>query len=126
MNIIKHIKICIGILIFIFISIFFKKPVSMFDYKSYISYSISGSYFISLLYIKYLWRCSVWKCIGLEKTPRLHKNYDGNKDSKKQIKIEIKQDLFTVRVKAVTDENTSVTISSNLVLENDQYILYYT
>lgn len=74
----------------------------------------------------------LWKFISFEKTPRLLGKYKGHikyeydgKKGKKIISIEIKQTLFTVKIKIVTNEITSHTIIGNLIIENDEYVLYY-
>lgn len=102
-------------------------PKTISDFLNYISYSISGTLLLSVAYVKLLWKYNPFV-----KIPRLHNNYHGYIDyrydkaeSRKEITFNIDQDLFSIKVSSVTDENISATISSNIVFENGQFVLYY-
>lgn len=103
-------------------------PSSIYDFIGCAGESITISVIIMGLYEKWLWRYN-----PLEKIPKMDKMYNGkieyNYDgiySEKETTISIKQSLLTTSVKITTNEVCSNSISSNLVLENSEYILYYT
>jgi hypothetical protein len=79
------------------------------------------------VYEKFLWRYN-----PLEKIPRLNKKYNGKiiydyngSHNEKEISIFINQTLLSIRITIKTNEITSNTISSNLLFENGEYVLYY-
>lgn len=83
---------------------------------------------IAFVYEKWLWRFN-----PLAKTPKLKINYDGLLKynykgiyGEKNIAITIRQTYLTTKITIVTDEIESNTITSELLIENDKYVLYYT
>lgn len=89
---------------------------------------VSITIIIMGVYSSWLWR---WN--PFEKIPKIFGNYTGviefnftGVDEKKDTSVEIKQTLFTTRVKIVTNEITSNCITSEIKKENGQNILYYT
>ncbi len=97
------------------------------DIWSYISNSVVVVSAISFLYVEWGWRLNPF-----EKLPKLKKQYKGtlkynykNKPGEKPIELKIKQTLFSIRVTSKTDINKSSTIIGNIVIENDEYVLYY-
>lgn len=111
----------------IFVACMIKPPQVLDDYFSYVGYAISVVTIIFTLYAKWLWRFN-----PLVKIPKLNSKYKGiikynfnNKDGQKNIKLEIKQTLFSIKVKAITDINRSRTITGSIALEGDEYYLYY-
>ena len=44
----------------------------------------------------------------------------------KKIKVFIKQTLLNISIKIKTDEMNSISLNGYIVLENEEYILYYT
>jgi len=103
-------------------------PETIYDFFGIIGEVVTCTIGFMTLYEKIFWRLN-----KLEKIPKLHKKYHGEivytyngSNQKKNVVLIIKQSLLTVIVKIKTDEITSTSVSSNLVLENDEYILYYT
>lgn len=78
------------------------------------------------------YNCFLWRLNPLEKTPKLMGTYKGHieynyngESSSKDTKVIIKQTLLSIKVQITTNEITSNTIVGNLVVENDNYVLYY-
>lgn len=97
------------------------------DIWSYISNSVAVVSAISFFYVNWGWRLNPF-----EKLPKLKKKYTGtlkynykNKPGEKPIELKIKQTLFSIKVISRTDINKSSTIIGNIVMENDEYVLYY-
>ena len=74
----------------------------------------------------------LWRYNPLEKIPRLRKEYEGllkysydGVSGEKKIKIAIKQSLLNISLKITTDEIISNSVYANIILENEEYILYY-
>ena len=74
----------------------------------------------------------LWRFCPLEKTPKLCNRYIGTitysyagNRREKDIVIEIKQSLLAISIKIITDEITSNSINSKLVIENGEHVLYY-
>lgn len=103
-------------------------PTSTYSFFGSAGAAISITIVFMGIYEKWLWEYD-----PLEKTPRLSKRYkgeieygyDGN-GGKKDISIFINQSLLTTSVKIITDEISSNSITSNLIFENGEYVLYYT
>lgn len=96
------------------------------DILSNISYSVTITTFISVIYANLLWKYN-----PLEKTPRLYKNYEGlfnsNYDNEsRKTHILIKQNLFQTQVFYKTEQTESNSITSEILCENGHYYLYYT
>jgi hypothetical protein len=125
----KHLKIAIYIAIAIFgICSLISMPVSFRDFTGYTGISVSITIVISILYEKW-----VWKLNPLEKTQKLYERYNGNleykykgKTGNKSIEVYVKQSLFGLKIQLVSDEIVSSTITSKIVEENGNYVLYYT
>lgn len=80
-----------------------------------------------------LYNAFFWQYMPFEKTPRLMGDYTGFIEydydgviGKKDTTVVIEQTLLTVKVKLITDEITSYTITGNIIEENSKYVLYYT
>ena len=122
------IKPGVYIAIGIFISLYLiKKPIEGEDILSLVSYSITVVTIIFTLYINWLWKYNPF-----EKLPKLKSSYQGiikykfNGGGEKNVEIIIKQTLFSIKVITKTDNNRSTSITANIVLENEEYLLYYT
>lgn len=104
------------------------KPTSPYDCFGFAGEAISVTMIIMGIYERWLWQFN-----PLERTPNIkgkysgsiEYNYNGNSD-KKETTILIKQTLFSTNVRITTNEITSSTIISNIILENNEYVLYYT
>lgn len=104
------------------------KPTSSYDCFGFAGETISVALILMGIYERWLWQFN-----PLEKVPNIkgeyigniEYNYNGKPDKKKTI-ITIKQSLLSTNVKITTNEITSSTISSGIVLENKEYVLYYT
>ncbi|MFZ3578317.1 hypothetical protein [Virgibacillus sp. DJP39] len=125
----RHLKIafyaCIALFTF---CIFILKPNSLRDYSSYAGLAVFLTTIISVLYEKWVWRFN-----PIEKTPKLFKHYNGTIEysyngsvEHKNLKIYVRQSLFNLDIKLVTEEIISTTITSKIVKENGNYVLYYT
>lgn len=104
------------------------EPVSAYDY-----FGASGEAIAVTLIVMGVYNVFLWKYNPFEKAPRLMGNYSGRieysfngKAEIKDVNVVINQTVLALKVKIVTDEITSNTISSNLIKENDDYVLYYT
>ncbi len=107
---------------------YFKGVENILDYGGLAGEAAGYGAILILLYEKVLWRYN-----PLLKMPKFKKEYGGllkyNYDSipgEKNIDIIISQTLTSTNVTIKTDEITSNSITSELVEENNQYILYYT
>lgn len=103
------------------------KPASFYDCFSFAGESISITLILMGIYERWIWQFN-----PLEKVPNIRGEYIGNieynfngKLDKKTIIVTIKQSLFSTNVRITTNEITSSTISSNIILENKEYVLYY-
>lgn len=103
-------------------------PTSAYDCIGYAGEAISGSLIVLGLYERI-----IWKYNPFEKLPSIAGKYSGNieysyngKYEKKKASIIIKQSLLTAHVQITTNEIVSSTITSNVVFENNEYVLYYT
>lgn len=125
----KHLKFAIYIAIAIFgICSLISMPNSYRVFSSYTGISVSVTIVISILYEKW-----VWKLNPMEKTPKLYGNYNGileysykGKIGNKNIEVHVWQSLFRLNIQMKSDEIVSSTITSKIVEENGNYILYYT
>jgi hypothetical protein len=125
-DLIKPIIIVGGLVILICYLI--KKPVTLGDYSSYISYAVSSVTVLFVIYERWAWKVIPWK-----RPPIFKKHYDGTitytekKETKtKKIDVHIKQSLFSVKVETQTDINGSCSITASIEQEYDGYVLYYT
>lgn len=92
------------------------------------SAAVGYSMFPLILYEKILWK---WD--PFVKMPRLKKTYIGKLRStyseeikEKKVVLEINQSYLSALVKMKTNEITSKTITSEIIEENGEYVLYYT
>lgn len=121
----KYLEIFIYITFIILLDLCCIFKLSIFDA---ISYSVTLSLFLFTLYSKWLWKYN-----PLEKTPRLKKKYvaqidyqyDGQARNKK-VDVNIKQDLFSIKVTMKSDESFSKSIIANIYQEQDVWYLTYT
>ncbi|MGN0992346.1 MAG: hypothetical protein ACI4PE_00165 [Bacilli bacterium] len=121
----KYLEIFIYISITIFCFLYLICKFEVFDA---ISYSSTGSLIISSLYSKWFWKYNLF-----EKTPRLCNGYiakleyvyEGKKQSKK-VKVNIYQDLFSVRVIMQSNESFSKSVIANIYKEQEVWYLTYT
>ena len=103
-------------------------PESVLKYWDLILESTGYSVIAIVVYERYLWKYNPFV-----KIPRLKKKYAGilsynykGKLGEKNIEIEIKQSFLSTNVKLKSDEISSKTITSDLVEENGEFVLYYT
>ncbi len=104
------------------------KPESLYDYFGCVGEAIGIALILMGVYEQWLWLYNPF-----EKIPKIKGEYSGYIEysyngtfDKKEATIDIKQSLLSTRVKIITDEITSNTITSNIVHENGEYVLYYT
>ena len=116
------VAIGLGLIIYLFY-----QPKNLNGYLSVMKYAVVFSALIMTAYEKKLWRYNPF-----EKVPKLHKSYKGivsynydNKPGEKEMEIEIKQTLLSIRVILKTNEIRSASITGNLVIEKEEYVLYY-
>lgn len=121
----KGLWVALAVFILLFLIL---KPTSAYDYFGAAGEAIGIAVIIMGVYNTILWRYN-----PLEKAPRLMGQYNGHIEynytgtpESKTVNVIIKQTALTVAVKIATDEMTSNTITSNLVEENNEYVLYYT
>lgn len=117
----------IVILLFI-IRCIISQPISAYDFFGFAGEAISVALIVLGVY-----ECWLWQYNPLERIPKIKGEYIGSIEysyngsfDKKTTKITIRQSLLSINIKMSTDEITSSTITSNLILENDGYVLYYT
>lgn len=123
------IKLSCIVAIIIFILLYnFKTPEAILDYWDLILESAGYSIIMSFVYEKYL-----WKYKPMINIPKLNKKYNGvlnyyykGKTGEKTVEIEIKQTFLSTKVKLKSDEMNSKTITSELIEENEEFVLYYT
>lgn len=120
-------SIVVGILIFI-LRLFFSLPETLYDFIGITGEVVSTTMFLMGIYCSVLWRFN-----PLEKTPKIMGSYKGvieynfnGEFEKKDVTVIIKQNLLSIKVQIVTNEIISNTITSDLILENNQHVLYYT
>ena len=103
------------------------KPISIKECFGFVGQSITLTLIIMGIYEKWLWRFSPF-----EKIPNIDGEYLGNIEynyngvaGKKKVSIRMKQSLLSINVKITTNEITSSSITSSIILENEEYVLYY-
>ena len=104
------------------------KPTGLYDAFGHMGQVVSITLVFMGLYERIFWRYNPF-----DKTPLIYGAYSGTieyehkgKRGKKNTNIVIKQSLLSVSVKITTNETISYTITSNLIEENGEYVLYYT
>jgi len=104
------------------------KPISLYNCYGFAGEAISITLILMGLYERWLWQYS-----PLEKIPKIKGKYSGYIEysyngsfDKKEAMIKINQSLLSTKVKIFTNEITSNTITSDIVYENGEYVLYYT
>lgn len=109
-------------------SLSFLKCDTWYDYFGAAGEVIAITAIILYVYDKWLWIINPF-----ESTPKLKGSYTGKliynyneKSKRKNIKVDIAQTSLKVRIKITTNEITSNTITSDIVEENGDYVLYYT
>ena len=114
-------------LIVYFCLVILKKPIDLIEYIELLSESVGLVIFIVLTYEKWLWRFN-----PLIKTPKFKKEYSGllkynygGTLGEKEVEISIKQTLLSTRIKIKTDEIISKSITSEMLEEDGEYVLYY-
>lgn len=119
-----------GIIVLVIFIILYKLkiPESVLEYWDLILESSGYSVIAIVVYERYLWKYNPFV-----KIPRLKKKYMGilsynykGKFGEKNVEIEIKQSFLSTDVKLKSDEISSKTITSDLVEENGEFVLYYT
>jgi hypothetical protein len=115
------------VIILFVIRCFINKPISLYDYFGFAGEAIGIAVILMGLY-----ECIIWRYNPLEKIPKIMGEYSGFIEysyngtfDKKEATIKISQSLLSTNVKIATDEITSNTIASSIVLENSDYVLYY-
>ena len=125
----KIIEVAVVIAVLFFVSCcLIKPPLKLGDIGSYISYAVTLTIFIFIVYERFLWRFIPWN-----RPPVLQRTYNGQihyiykrKLGNKPIKIEVKQTWLTIEIKTKTDINASYTVVGNIVSEYGSDVLYYT
>lgn len=125
----KHLKVAIYVAIAVFgVCSLISTPNTFRDFSGHTGISVTVTILLSILYEKW-----VWKLNPLEKTPKLYERYNGNleyiykgKADNKSIELYVTQSLFRLNIKLISDEIVSSTITSKIVKENGNYVLYYT
>lgn len=125
----KHLKFAIYIALAVFgVCMLISPPKSFRDFTGCTGISVSITIIISILYEKF-----AWKLNPLEKTPKLYEKYNGileynynGKIGNKEIEVFFKQSLFHIKVELISNEIISSTITSKIIEENGNYVLYYT
>ena len=92
------------------------------------SKSITVGIISIFIYEKYLWKFN-----PLIKIPKLKKDYQGKIEyicndikGEKSVNLVVKQSFLNVSISLKSDEINSKTITSEIVQENNQFVLYYT
>lgn len=118
----------VGVAFFVLINWFIQKPNDIIDYVQIIFGSSGVSTLLVVLYNKY-----IWKYDFTNDFPSISGVYIGqityeynNVLGKKEMKVKISQTFFDVKVSIITDEITSSTITSEIIKENSNYVIYYT
>lgn len=106
----------------------FLRCETLYDYFGAASDAVSISAILFVVYDRWLWKFN-----PLDSTPRLMGNYTGTikynyngQNQRKGTGVAITQTSLKVKVKITTNEITSSTITSDLIEENGEYVLYYT
>lgn len=128
---IKHlvkVTTIVSLLCFLFIWFINAKFIKI-DLLDRLSYAITLSTFFTAFYEHFLWKYFTF----CNKLPKIFGEYKGNIDyyhkgqrGTKLIDVSIKQTYLTTKVFLTTDEITSSTLTSDIVNDNDEIILYYT
>lgn len=107
---------------------YLKGSETLLDNWELITQAVGYSVILTLVYEKWIWRIN-----PLIKIPKFKKEYGGlikyeynGIQGTKNIDIKISQTLTNVYVSIKSDEITSKSITSELVEENNKYVLYYT
>ena len=116
-----------AILSFLILS-FFEEPSTYSDYFGTFGQAATISSIIVLLYNRFLWWLN-----PLEKTPRIKGEFYGiliyeynGTPGEKKVTVSILQTLLSTKIKFSTNETSSVSVTSKILCENDDYFLYYT
>lgn len=117
-------KVFLGLTILIYIALSAIRPYD--GIISNISTTISISIALYFIYSHFIWKVNpLHKSILLSKryVGKLISDYDG---SELDVKVEIRQSLFHVRVFLITNESKSSTLTSDIIEENgEKYLVYY-
>lgn len=122
----KNIVICTKKIAYFSILLFIILKCIGMQYSSSIALSISVSLFVFMIYSRYLWIYNPFL-----QMPRIYGKYKGKIHYKfggggvKETEIEISQTLFHSSIKLITDEMTSYSKTSEIILEDSSYVLYY-
>ncbi len=107
---------------------FWNRSLDIIQIIKLIPTSVTITSIVSVIYIKYLWKYDPFHNI-----PKLKKEYKGyikynheKGEGTKEVTVVIKQTALKTFVEIRTDEITSNSITSDIVIENDATILYYT
>lgn len=129
----KYISPLVAVAVIVYlISSWLSKPEVFGDYTACIGYAGTVVGIVIVVYSNWLWKWKVFRSIKYEDLPVLASKYEGkikyryNGGGEKPISFTVKQTLFSIRIKMNTDTNRSNTITSALVKERDEYVLYYT
>ncbi|MGO3751693.1 MAG: hypothetical protein ACTJGH_02875 [Peptoniphilaceae bacterium] len=121
-------KIAVTIAVLIaFIISFFQQPSEIAEYIDIASYATSIAIVLIILFNKCIWRYIPFldiPILGNEYIGSLKYSYDGH-EGEKPANLKVKQTYLEVKITLTTDEISSITITSDLIQENDKYILYY-
>lgn len=128
---IKHlvtVAIITSLLCFVIIWFISSKFIKI-DLLDRLSYAVTLSTFFTAFYERFLWKYFTF----CNKIPKIFGEYKVKIDysyqdqcGTKMIDATIKQTYLTTKVFLTTDEITSITLTSDIVKDNDEMILYYT
>jgi hypothetical protein len=112
--------VLVSILVFIALNTFVKNSTI-----NNFSKTVTIVILLAFIYVKWVWRIN-----PLEKNPKLYKNYHGKMISgydhkERNIDVEIKQTLFSVRIIMKTDESRSKTFMSRIYDDCGEMMLSY-
>ena len=112
-----------------FVSYLFKMEVTVEAIIGYAETGVTISAIVGILYERKLWRydrllnkpyiAGTYKCYL-----RYAHNKDGNRRAK-ECRVKIDQSLLTLSLKLWSDQTQSVSITAQLLRENEQDVLYY-
>ena len=116
-----------AILIFIILC-FVEEPSTCSDYFGVLGKAVTISSIFILAYNRFLWIFN-----PLEKTPRIKGEFCGSliyeyngTPGEKNVNVFISQTLLSTKIKFSTNETSSVSVTSKILCENGDFILYYT
>lgn len=100
---------------------------TLYDFFGAAGEAVSLTTILLWLYNKFLWKINPFN-----KTPKYYGKYSGSiifskdgKNKNKHIDVTIEQTYLKINIKSITNEITSNSITSSIVDENNENVLYY-